>query len=239
MMSNETKSALKDKVIVITGSSRGLGKTLAELCSAKGAKVAVSAPNTPADLEAMQSLAVATGGLAVAADVRNERNMNMFAQSAVEQFGRIDIWINNAGIWLPKAPLQDVDMQKAHDLFDVNVFGCINGCRAALKAMKKQESGIIVNIVSTSALAGRAFSLVYCASKHAEKGVTDSLREELKEEKSPIRVIGVYPGGMKTDLFGAAKPADYDTYLDVETVATLIIANLEKAEPLEELVIKS
>jgi NAD(P)-dependent dehydrogenase (short-subunit alcohol dehydrogenase family) len=233
------KDMVKDKVIVITGSSSGLGKGLAEILAVQGAKVVVSAPNLPADTKALESIAIAIGGDAVTADVRNENEVDSLAKKAVEHFGRIDIWINNAGIWLPKAPIEDIDMKKARDLFDVNVFGCLNGCRAALKVMKKQGSGVIVNIVSTAALSGRAFSLVYSASKHAERGVTDSLREELKEEKSRIKVIGIYPGGMKTDLFGKAKPDDYDKYMSVESVAHKIIVNLGKNDPQDELVIEA
>lgn len=229
---------MKDTVVVITGASRGLGKALAYACAAQGARVVVSAPNTPQNKEAIDVIADEIDGFVVMADVTKESDMQKLAEATIKHFSKIDIWINNAGIWLPRNSIEKIDMKRAHDVFEVNVFGTLYGCRSALAVMKKQGYGTIVNIVSTSALTGRAFFSVYSSSKHAAKGFTDSLREELKEQGSPVKVIGIYPGGIKTNLFDEKKPDDFDDYMNVETVTQKIIDNLLQQNPEEELVIK-
>jgi len=214
---------LKEKVVVITGAGRGLGKCIAEAFAKRGAKVVAS------DLHSSS----------FAADVRDEVAVQKLAADVVAQYGRIDIWVNNAGVWLPKMPVEELDMQKVRGLFEVNVFGAMNGCRAALVVMKKQGSGTIVNVVSTAALVGRPFTAAYSSSKHAEKGFIDSVREELKEESlSSIRIIGIYPGGIKTELFGAEKPAEFPDFMKPEYVAEAVAANLEKPVPETELILK-
>jgi NAD(P)-dependent dehydrogenase (short-subunit alcohol dehydrogenase family) len=211
---------MKDKIVVITGASRGLGKALVDTLTFCGAHVVASS------IDSVENKA----------DVRNEQDLKKLAADSVKKFGRIDIWINNAGVWLPRMPVEELDMNRVRELFDVNVFGTINGCRAALTIMKKQGNGTIVNIISTSALTARPLSAAYSASKHAEKGLSDSLREEVRPHG--IRVIGVYPGGMKTALFDEKKPDDFNEYMEVEPVVRAIIDNLEKDSPQEELIIK-
>jgi short-subunit dehydrogenase len=102
--------------------------------------------------------------------------------------------------------------------------------------MKKQGYGMIVNVISTSALQGRPNSAIYSASKHAARGFTDSLREEVRE--AGITVIAIYPGGIKTNLFDEKKPADFDKFLSPEPVAEKIVENMEKKDPEPEMIIK-
>jgi NAD(P)-dependent dehydrogenase (short-subunit alcohol dehydrogenase family) len=211
---------LKDKIIVITGAGRGLGKCLADALAKRGAVVVASDLNSPE----------------YAADVRDEAQVRALAAAVVEKCGRIDIWINNAGVWLPRMSVEQLDMQKVRGLFEVNVFGVMNGCRAALGVMK--GTGTIVNIISTAALAGRPFTAAYSSSKHASKGFTDSLRLELVEEGKAINIIGVYPSGIKTDIFGDKRPDDFNTYMEPEFVSEAVVSNLEKTTPETELIIK-
>jgi short-subunit dehydrogenase len=212
----------KDQVVVITGASRGLGKSLAALFIKKGAKVILSGR----DVAELNKVAEEIGGIVIVADVTKEKEVIELAEQVLEKFGRIDIWINNAGIWLPRASAENIDIKRAHDLIEVNLFGLMYGSRAAIRQMKKQSSGIIVNIISTSALSGRPNQSAYSASKHAAKGFTDSLREEITEKA--IKVIGVYPGGMKTDLFNEQKPDEFDQFLSPEDVAEKIIGKFRK-----------
>lgn len=223
---------MKDKVIVVTGASRGLGEVLSQTLTTKGAKVVMVARNEAE----LQKNAERIGAMAIVADVTKEADLKKVCEETVKKFGRIDIWINNAGIWLPKSPLEEVDMNRAHDLFEVNMFGTAYGSRVALIQMKKQGSGMIVNIVSSAALTGRPQQTIYSASKHAAKGFTDSLREEIKDTN--IKVIGIYPGGFKSNLFDEAKPADFDQYMSTEFVAEKILENLEKEIPDPELILK-
>ena len=241
----KSKTILKDKVVVITGASRGLGKALAQVLSAKGAKLVISGRSVN-DLDAV---AKEVGAVPVVVDVTKESDVEHLAEVAVSEFGRIDIWINNAGLWLPKAPAEDIDMKKAHELLEVNLFGTVYGSRVAIKNMKSTKSpkngkgsgqnsgGTIVNIVSTSALQGRPNQSVYAASKHAAKGFTDSIREELAAI-GEITVIGVYPGGIKTNLFDADKPGDFADFMSPESVAQKIVGNLEADKPELEQVLR-
>ena len=223
---------MKDKIIVITGASRGLGKSLAQMLAAKGAKLVISARSK----KDLKSVAQETGATPVVADITKERDVIELAQAAISRFGQVDIWINNAGAWLPRAAAEEIDMKRAHELLEVNLFGTVYGSREAIKVMKKRGQGTIVNIVSSSALQGRPNQSMYAASKHAEKGFTDSIRLELAEKG--ITVIGVYPGGIKTNLFDEGKPEDFDDFMTPEFVAEKIITNLEKEKPEIEQILK-
>jgi NAD(P)-dependent dehydrogenase (short-subunit alcohol dehydrogenase family) len=157
-------NSVKDKVTVITGASRGLGKSLAEILAAKGAKLFISDRNESELKETANNI----GAAFFVADVTNEQDMKNLAKAVIAKFGHIDIWINNAGVWLPKMPAEEIDMKKAHGIFEVNVFGTIYGSREAITHMKSranlagdvkaENSGMIVNIISTSALQGRTQS---------------------------------------------------------------------------------
>ena len=223
---------LRNKIAVITGSTSGLGKALADLLVKEGAKVVVNGRN------AVEANKVATeiDAIPVIADVANEKEVGALAQKIVDRFGRIDIWINNAGIWLPHGPAEDLDMERVRRMVDVNLFGTMNGSIAALRVMRKQNEGIIVNILSTSALSGRAGSSAYCASKYGATGFTKSIQLEVKG--SGIKVIAVYPGGMQTHLFDEKRPDDLNAYMQPSSVAEKIIANLKKSEPEDEMIIK-
>ncbi|MEO8637451.1 MAG: SDR family oxidoreductase [Candidatus Taylorbacteria bacterium] len=222
---------MKDKVVVITGASRGLGKALAVAFSRRGAKVVVSA-RTQKEIE---EIAKEINGLAISADVTKEKEIKKLLQETIAHFGRVDIWVNNAGIWQPPAKVEDLDIDRVRDLFEVNVLGTMYGSKAALIQMKKQNFGIIMNIISTSALSGRPSASGYAASKYAAKGFTDSLREEVKG--GSIKVIGVYPGGMQTHLFDEQKPENFGDFLDAGVVSERLVTNLEKENP-EELILK-
>ncbi len=223
---------MENKAVVITGASRGLGKAIAEAFAFKKAKVIISSR----DKKDLEQVAEEINATAIVADVTKENEVIELVQKVISQFGKIDIWINNAGIWLPSGPVEEVDMKRAHDIFEVNLFGTAYGSRAILPQMKKQGYGIIVNIVSTAALQGRPNQTMYSASKHAEKGFTDSLREEVKG--TGISVIGIYPGGIKTNLFDEQKPKEFDDFMLPESIAEKIIENLEKPKPEIEMVLR-
>lgn len=223
---------LKDKGVVITGGSKGLGKALAEVLMWEGCKVIISSRNE-ADLK---STAEKLGCLWKVADVTTEANIRELAEYAVNKFGRIDLWINNAGVRIPHAPIEETDWKRAHEVIEVNLFGLAYGSKYALLHLKKNKSGMIVNILSTAALQGRANSSAYVASKYAATGFTHCLRLEAKPFN--IEVIAVYPGGMKTEFFRELVPVDYDKYMEPLIVAGKIVDNLKKEIPEEELIIR-
>lgn len=223
---------LKDKIVVITGASRGLGKSMAGQFAKEDCRIIVTG-RTEKDLKEVSK---SIDGNYVVADVTKEDDMKKVADFAVKKFGRIDIWINNAGIYTPYAPVEEMDWEKVHELFEVNFFGTVYGSKAALIQMKKQKFGTIMNIISTSGLEGRPNSSGYCATKFAQDGFTKSLRLELNS--SGIKVLSVYPGGMKTVLYGQWKHPEYDSFMEPEYAVNLIIQNLKKDIPDDELIIR-
>lgn len=224
---------LEGKVVIITGGSKGLGLAMAKVLVAKKATVVICGRNAG-------ELAKAGTGLGIksfVADVTEESQLSEFSLKCVELYGKIDIWINNAGIWMPREDTEKIDMEKGRNLFNVNVFGTMNGTRVALRQMKLQGGGTIVNIISTTAFDGMNGSsgATYVASKYALRGFTNALKDEYKD--SNIKIIGVYPGGIKTDLFNSAPPENLDQFMQVDEVAEKIIKNLESPEPELQLVI--
>ena len=214
--------SLENKIVVITGGSKGLGKALA-LCFLKdGSKVVVCSKE--GEFENLES-----GIIGIKADVTKENEVQSLAEKIVSDFGKIDIWVNNAGIWLPHKPIEETDWKRAHDLIEVNLFGTIYGSKIALAQMRKQDFGIIVNIISTSGLNGKINETAYCASKFAASGFTQSLMQEVDGEK--IKVLGVYPGEMRTNLFDESKPQNYAEFMDPNFVAEKIIQNLKLKKP--------
>ena len=221
---------LKDKTVVITGGTKGLGRALASQFLKEGAKVLVCSQdnNRPEDLDEKIFWQKA--------DVTKENELQNLVEEAVKKFGKLDIWINNAGIWLPHLPIERTDWERAHDLIEVNLFGMVYGSKSALAQMRKQGFGTIVNIVSTSGLDGKINETAYCASKFAARGFTLSLMKEVNQKN--IKVLSVCPGGMRTNLFDEKRPDMYDTFMDPSYVAEKIVENLKKEKPEEELIIK-
>lgn len=189
---------LKDKVVVITGGSKGLGLSMARILVQRGAKVVICGREEGVMVLASKGLDIKT----FVADVSDESNLSGLASYCVGQYGKIDLWINNAGIWLPREAVELTDMKKVKKLFEINVFGTMNGSRVAIRQFKSQDDGgTLMNIISTTAFDGMNGSsgAAYVASKYALRGFTNALRDECQGGK--INIIGVYPGGIKTELF--------------------------------------
>lgn len=218
---------LKDKVVVITGGTKGFGKALADILKDRGSKVVICSEQ---DTDEVLSVEYKK------ADVRNKEEVENLLAHSIEKFGHIDIWINNAGVWLPQKEAEHADMKRVEDMFAVNVFGLMYGSQVATHQMKTQGNGMIINILSSAALGGRPLLSGYSATKFAADGFTKALRLELSD--SPIKVISVYPGGMKTHLYDEAKPADFDQYMDPYEVAEKVIKNIELDSPEEEQILK-
>lgn len=222
---------LKDKVVVITGGTKGFGRAMAELFVSEGAKVVICSHHK----ENAEKAAGEIGAVGMYADVTRENELTNLAEAAQNKFGRIDIWINNAGVWM-NGLAEESSMEKVREMFEVNVMGTINGSRVALRLMKKVNSGVIINILSRAALDARAGISMYAASKWALNGFTKSIREENKDKN--ISILSVFPGGMKTGIFGKNQPANFDDFMDASKAAQKVIDNIKSEEPEEEIVIK-
>jgi 3-oxoacyl-[acyl-carrier protein] reductase len=222
---------LKGKVVVITGGSKGFGRALAEQLLKEKAKVVICSHHR----EDVEQVAKEIGALGVYADVTKEDDLTSLAHKALEHYGAIDIWVNNAGIWMGGLA-EESDMKEVSNMFEVNVMGTINGSRVALRVMKEKNSGTIINILSRAALDGRPGISLYAASKWALNGFTKSIREEVKDNN--ISVLSVFPGGMKTSIFNRNKPGNWGDFMDTGKAATKVIDNLKLEKPEEEIIIK-
>jgi NAD(P)-dependent dehydrogenase (short-subunit alcohol dehydrogenase family) len=196
--------SIQDQVVVITGASSGIGLATAREAARRGARVVMSARNA-ADLERWAEEIRSAGGQAIAqpADVADYTQVEALAARAVQEFGRIDTWINNAAVsayaFFKDQPLEDI-----RRILEVNFMGQVHGARAALPHLE-ESGGALICVGSTLSDRGTALQTAYCASKHAVKGWLDGLRVELAHQRSPVRVTLVKPSSIDTPLFNKAK----------------------------------
>ncbi len=199
-----TLKKLADQVIVITGASSGIGLVTARKAAQGGARVVLAARNAR-DLEQIVDEITARGGkaLAVVADVAERADVEEIAAAAVRRFGRIDSWVNNASTSV-YGRLDEIDLADQRRLFDVNYWGAVHGSLAAVPHLRGR-GGALINVGSV--LSDRAIPLqgVYCATKHALKGFTDTLRMELEEAGAPISVSLVKPATIDTPFYQHAR----------------------------------
>lgn len=195
---------IEEQTIVITGATSGIGLTTARMAAKRGAKLVLAARNETA-LQLLTDELKSTGceAIYVAADVGREGDVNKIAAEAVVKFDGFDSWVNNAGVSI-YGKLEDVDVNDFRQLFETNFWGLVYGSLAAARHLKT-TGGAIINIGST--LSDRAIPLqgMYCASKHAVKGFTDSLRMELEAEDAPISVSLIKPAAIDTPYKEHAK----------------------------------
>src|SRR4051812_3629498 len=222
---------LRDQVVVVTGASSGIGRATAALLCEKGAAVVLAARNREA-LENAAAESERAGGraLAVVTDVAEWDQVQALAAAAVQRFGRIDTWVNNAAI-SAYGTVEQMEVDEVQRIVQVNLMGQVHGMKAALAQMRVQGQGTIINVAS--ALAERAVPLqaAYCATKHGLKGFTDALRLELKSERIPIDVVLVMPSSVNTPLFKHARskvgvqpmpiPPVYEPRVVAEAIARL------------------
>ncbi|CAN5651132.1 SDR family oxidoreductase [soil metagenome] len=195
---------LSEQVIVITGASSGIGLATAREAAKRGAQVVMAARNS-GDLE-REAAEIRRGGgeaIAVTTDVTDLAQVEALAKRAVEEFGRIDSWVNNAGVSL-YATFREASLDDFRRVMEVNFMGQVHGARAALPHLER-SSGALICVGSTLSDRGVPLQGAYCASKHALKGWLDSLRVELWRDGSSVRVTLVQPSSINTPLFNKAK----------------------------------
>ena len=193
---------LRDRVAIVTGGSRGIGRSCVLALAANGARVVLSYRADAAGAREVARLALERGGRAIAvrADVSRRRDCDALVGAAVRRFGRLDILINNAGIWDPPEGVRIdrmSDSQWARTM-RVNLDGLFHCTRAAVGVMRKRGSGCIVNLSSTAGQRGEALHSDYAATKGAIISLTKSLATELGPHG--IRVNAVAPWWVDTDM---------------------------------------
>jgi short-subunit dehydrogenase len=201
--------AIREQVMVITGASSGIGLTTARMAARRGARVVAVARNE----DALRQLVAELSGQGhdathVAGDVASEDDMRHVAHTAIERFGRIDTWVNNAGVSI-FGRSEEIALEDQRRLFDTNFWGVVNGSLAALPYLRGR-GGALINLGSEVSEVAIPLQGIYSASKHAVKGYTDALRIELEAEKVPVSVTLIRPAAIDTMFVMHAK-----NYMDV------------------------
>lgn len=220
---------LNQQVIVITGASSGIGLCTALLAAERGARLVLVArsANTLSDLVA-QIRGIGGEAIDVVADVGERDEVLAVAQAAIRQFGRIDTWINDAGVSI-YGRLDEVSELDSRRLFDTNFWGVVNGSLVALPHLKAR-GGALINVGSEVSEAAMPLQGMYVASKHAVKGFTDALRIEIeKVDEAPVSITLIQPTAVNTPYPQHAKnymdrePKLPDPQIDPRQVAEAIL----------------
>lgn len=203
------------KTIVITGGSDGLGKTLTETFS-KENNVIILATNE----EKMNLVANENNCSYKVCDVSNYERVEKAIREIIEEYNKIDVLINNAGLWIQEE-LDTNDSDRIKSVIEVNLLGTINVAKAVIPFMKENKDGLIININSQAGINHKAERVVYNASKWGVTGFSKSLQDEVA--KYGIRVTDVMPGMMKTEMFSRMNiEKNMANGLDTKEVARLI-----------------
>ena len=189
---------LEGKVALITGAARGQGAAEAKLFAQEGAKVLLADVSDPEGIAVAAEIAEAGGdAVYVHLDVTNEAEWDAAVQEAVSSFGKLDVLVNNAGIWR-RGHVMETSSEQWDDIMDVNAKGVFLGTKAAIPEMRKAGGGSIVNISSTAGLVGSKTSSAYSASKGAVRIFSKSTAIQYASEG--IRANSIHPGPIDTDM---------------------------------------
>jgi len=221
---------LGDSVVVITGASSGIGRAAALAFAREGSGVVLAARREQLLLEAAAECEAQGGqALAVPTDVTDEGAVEELARRAVEHFGRIDVWVNNAGVGL-FSRFEEAPMDAYRRAIETDLFGYIYGARAALPLFREQGSGVLINNSSVVAKASQPYTSAYVISKVGVRALSESLRQELiLDGAKDIHVCNVMPASIDTPFFqhaanytGRAAKALNPVY-DAERVAKTMV----------------
>lgn len=196
---------LRDRVVVITGASSGFGRGVAEKFASKGAHLVLGARRKAA-LDKLSETCRRRGvrTVALGIDVSEPGQVEELAREAVREFGRIDVWINNAGV-ATYGRFDETPILEHEQVIKTNLLGCVYGSHAALRQFRLQGHGTLINVGSFAGVVAGPYFSSYCASKFGIHGLGMSLRQELQAEGIPsIHVSTVMPASMDTPFFGHA-----------------------------------
>jgi len=193
---------ISDQVVVITGASSGIGRATAHALAARCADLVLAARGTEALREvAAECRAAGAETLVVPTDVTDFGAVQELARRAVERFGRIDVWINDAAVTV-LGPFEKTPLADFRRVFDVNVMGYVHGARAVLPYFRQQGSGVLVNVASIVGVLSQPYAHAYAMSKHAVRALSASLRQELRLTGGKgIKVVEILPATIDTPLF--------------------------------------
>lgn len=190
---------LENKIVVITGATKGIGKACVKCFLDEGCKV-ITCARTSTDIESFNSEFGHRGACAIKADVSSYSDMMRLAKFSADKFGGIDVWVNNAGIY-PKGNLEDMPFDLWQKTFDINVNGVLYGTRAAIPYLRARGKGVVINAASYASIMPTGGRGAYGITKAAVSHMTKVFGAELAP--SNIRVVAYMPGFVITELTNA------------------------------------
>lgn len=201
---------IKGKVVAITGASIGMGKAIALELAKNGAKVVLGARRTE-QLQQLVEEIKSRGGDATFAqiDVKYKSDLVRLVNTAVEQYGKLDVIVNNAGI-SQLSRIDELDIDGWEEMIDINLKGVLYGMAAAIPVFEQQQSGHIVNIISTSGIKIVPMQGVYAGTKNAVRTIAEAFRQE---SDGTIRITGISPGVVKTGFAANIKNQEMKTII--------------------------
>ncbi|MEB3215077.1 MAG: SDR family oxidoreductase [Nostocales cyanobacterium 94392] len=231
-------SDMKNKVVIITGASSGLGEATARRLAKNGAKLMLAARREER-LKELVSDIEKDGGTAKyqVTDITNRSQVEALAEATHEAYGRIDVLVNNAGL-MPLSPLEQVKVDEWDKMIDVNIKGVLYAIAAVLPIMRQQKSGHIINLSSVAGHKVFAGGTVYCATKFAVKAISEGIRLESNGE---IRSTNISPGAVDTELTSTISHEEtaknvnqlYSVAIDSDAIARAISFAIEQPEDVD------
>ncbi|MBF2014965.1 MAG: SDR family oxidoreductase [Rivularia sp. T60_A2020_040] len=226
-------SDIKNKVVIITGASSGLGEATARRLAKNGAKLMLAARREER-LKELVSDIEKDGGTAKyqVTDVTNSSQVEALAEATHQAYGRIDVLVNNAGL-MPLSPLDETKVDEWDKMIDVNIKGVLYGIAAVLPIMRQQKSGHIINLSSVAGHKVFPAGTVYCATKFAVKAISEGIRLESNGE---IRSTNISPGAVETELTNTISDSEtakgvnqlYSVAIDADAIARAITYAIEQ-----------
>ena len=191
---------IKDKVVIITGASSGIGEATARLLAKEGAKLVLAARREE-KLKAIVDAIISEGGEAIyqVTDVTNSKENERLVARAKEVYGKVDVIFLNAGI-MPSSPLSALKVEEWNQMVDINLKGVLNGLAAVLPEFIKQKSGHVITTSSVAGIKAYPGSGVYGATKWAVRNLMEVLRMESAQEGKNIRTATIYSAAINTEL---------------------------------------
>jgi glucose 1-dehydrogenase len=219
------KGVLQNKVAVITGGSRGLGFAIAEAYAREGAKIVIASRTQNAVDKAVRKLqekgALVEG---IACDVSDLQQVEALAEFAVQKFGRLDIWVNNAGLSAPYGPTAHIPSSDFQSVIDTNITGTYNGSVTAMRYFVKQKSGKLINLLGRGDTGAVPLQNAYSSSKVWVRNFTQALAREYAG--SGVDIFGFNPGLVRTDMISNIEAVSgYEKKLNPLRYVTMLWGN--------------
>lgn len=220
-------STIKDKVVLITGASSGIGEATAKELASKGAKLVLAARRKDR-LEKLQKEIQTTGGQVIykVTDVSSYEQMEELVAYAIETFGEINVLVNNAGV-MPLSPLYQKKIKEWDTMVDVNIKGVLYGIATVLPAMRERKEGHIINVSSIAGHSVFPSGSVYSGTKFAVRAISEGLRME--EASNNIRTTIISPGAIATELLESISDLDLKSETIEKSKIGIEPANIARA----------